>query len=484
MPELRHTLLKVQWPDSPNSSGTVAAEEWEEWMALVPAANVNLGDEEGNFRKDTITFEEIKSSSHVTLDSLFKAWSQLRNMVAKYETTLQNRWLKKSPKQRTEILLQAWPKMSRVHRPDLDLFCKERKTKGYHQKNRLTTDIALRFPFISTEDLSLPKPLLLMLDSRSRNFPCIFANADRDTIRVGIRSKMLVPKYIRGYTMFLNGEQTREGYGRLVSWEEDRQAIFKCHRGIAPDPGTGFIILEIQRDTLELLVACSIRILHDKFPTSLVGIPIGNSSDTPNLLTTLQPQKKTAGTLNTGYDSVTAHALEAAYRVPDAYDFRRLRNFVQAKCHEVEDHFLFVREDPAYFAELMREACNHTNEATVNRKYDPCSTRLADSAWNEALFRVLVTTYSDMFLWQAVSRLFDQLVTTYIEQRSRILPGKFLPDAYMAVFSRLGNVLDSITQMYLENLLDYMAAVPTFKQQIVHTIQPNGRVLVPIKRKS
>ena len=105
MPDLRHTILKVQWPDSPNSSGTVAAEEWEQWMALVPAANINFGDEEGNFRKDTITFEEIKSSSHATLDSLFKAWSQLRNIVANYETTLQNRWLKKSPKQRTEILL-------------------------------------------------------------------------------------------------------------------------------------------------------------------------------------------------------------------------------------------------------------------------------------------------------------------------------------------------------------------------------------------
>ncbi|KAL9025466.1 MAG: hypothetical protein Q9180_007662 [Flavoplaca navasiana] len=150
MPDLRHTLMKVQWQNSPISSGTVAAEEWEQWMAHLPAANINIGDEEGNLRKDTITFEEIKSSSHVTLDSLFKAWSQLRNIVAKYETTLQNRWLKKSPKQRTEILLQAWPKMSRVHRPDLDLFCKERKTKGDHQKKRVTKDIALRFPFINT----------------------------------------------------------------------------------------------------------------------------------------------------------------------------------------------------------------------------------------------------------------------------------------------------------------------------------------------
>ncbi|KAL8754103.1 MAG: hypothetical protein Q9199_004569 [Rusavskia elegans] len=483
MPDLRHTVVKPQWPDSTASSHSVTV-DWEEFMALAPAANINFGDEEGNFRKDTISFEEIQSLSQATLDSLFKAWSQLRNIVAKYETTLQNRWSKKSSEQRTEILLQAWPKMSRVHRPDFQLFRKERKLKGHHQQNPVATDIALRFPFINTEDLSKPKTLLLMLDSRSRNFPCVFVNADRDAIRVGIRSKMLVPKYIRGYTMYLNGEHTREEYGRLVSRENHRQAIFKCHRGVAPDAGMGLMLLEIQRDILELLVACSIKILHVEFPAGPTGLPTDNYSDTPKPGRTLQPQEKTWSALTTGYDSVTTHALEAPYRTPEAYSFTRLRSFVKAKCHEVEDHFLLVREDPAYFAELVREACSYTREATVNRQYDPYSTRLSDSAWNEALYRVFMTAYYDAFFWQSVSRLFDQLIITYTEQRTSIRPGQILPDAYMEAFSRLGYVLDTITERLLAYLPDYMAAVPTFKQQVVRTVQPNGRAVTTITRNS
>ncbi|KAL8847248.1 MAG: hypothetical protein Q9221_007704 [Calogaya cf. arnoldii] len=364
MPDLRHTVLKVQWPDGTYSTSNPF--EWEEFLTLAPAANISFTDEEGNPRKDTTTFEEVLPLSQTTLDSLFDAWSQLRNIVAKYETTLQNRWSKKSSKQRKEILLQVWPKMSSVHRPEFDLFRKERKIKGYHRQDQVETDIALRFPFINTEDLSLPKPLLLMLASRSRSFPCVFANADRDAIRVGIRSKMLVPKYIRGYSMYLNGEQTRETYGRLVSWEYDRQAIFKYHKGVAPDPGMGLMLLEIQRDILQLLVACS----------------------------------------------------------------------------------------------------------------------LSGTAWNEALCRVLTTAYSDMFLWQAVSRLFDKLMITCTEQRTSIRRGQILPDAYMEAVSHLGHALDNIMGSYLDDLPSFMAAVPTFKQQIAGTLQPDGRLFLAMKRKS
>lgn len=483
MPDLTHVVLNLQWPDNRTTSDTVSIQEWDSFISRAPAATISLADEEGKSRTDTMTLEEVQSWSKTTLDSLFSAWSQLKHIMDKHETTLQNRWLKKTTKQRTEILLQAWPKMSRVHRPDFELFRKERKTKGYHQRNRVATDIALRFPFINTEDLSQPKPLLLMLNSRSRSSPCVFANADRDSIRVGIRSKMLVPRYIRGYTMYLNGQHTREKYGRLVSWEEDRQAVHKCFKGIAPDPGIGLMILEIQRDILELLVACSVRILHVEFPAGLPGLPSDNSSDASGLPRPPLAEDKISSALAITPDSVAAHALEAPYRTSDAYEFGRLKRFVEAQFHEVEDHFLLVREDPAYFADLMRDACSHTGEATVNRQYDPYSTQLSENAWNEALFRVLDTATLHAFLWQSVSWLFDKLTTTYTEQRSKIQPGEILPDAYMEAYSHLAHALDTITGKYLARLPDYMAAVPTFKEQIVNTFQPNGKVLSTITRK-
>lgn len=434
----------------------------------------------GNIKKNTITLEEAQSASKRILDSLFKARSQLRHIVAKHETTLQNRWLKKSPKQRTEILLQTWPKMSRVHRPDLDLLRKERKTRGYHQRDIIATDIALRFPHLNTEDLSLPKPLLLMLESRSRNSPYVFVGADFDAIQVGIRSNMLVPKYVRGYTMYLSGE-SRDEYGR-ISWTEDRQAYSTCYKGMAPAAGMGIVILESQRDILEFLVVCSLRILHIEFPTGLNGLPVNSSSDTWIPQRTLNAERKPSRALANGDNSITVHAFEALYRSPDACDFARLKTFLEARCQEVADQFFLIREDPAYFAELMWEACSHTREATVNRQFDPYSTRLSDSAWNEALSQVLLTAYHDAFLWRTVKHLFDQLMMTYTEQRTNIRHGRFLPAAYVEALVRLNYVLNIIPRRNLALVPHYMAAIPTFKAHIAVTYPADGELVVYIRK--
>ncbi|KAL8877577.1 MAG: hypothetical protein Q9198_004430 [Flavoplaca austrocitrina] len=426
---------------------------------------------EGNVKKDTITLEEVKTSSQSILDSLFKARSQLRHIVAKYETTLQNRWIKKSPKQRTEILLQAWPKMSRVHRPDYDLLRKERKTKGYHQRDLIATDMALRFPSMNTEDLSLAKPLLLMLESRSRSFPYVFLGLDLDAIQVGISSNMLVPKYIRGYDMYLNGE-SREDYGRLVCWTKDQQACSKRHEGITLDPGMGIFILENQRDILEFLVA------------GLNGLPVNSSSDTWIPQRAPKLERKTSSALANGHESVTVRTFEALYRSPDACDFARLRSFVEAHCNEVADHFLFIREDPGYFAELMREAYSHTGEATVNRRYYLYSTQLSNKSWNEALSQVLITAYHDAFLWRSMAQLLDQLIATYAEQRTNIRHRQLLPDAYVEALHCLNHILNIIPGRHLACLPSYIAVVPSFKPYISVTAKISGRLLAAMTRYS
>ncbi|KAL8983709.1 MAG: hypothetical protein Q9205_002129 [Flavoplaca limonia] len=426
---------------------------------------------EGNVKKDTITLEEAKTSSQNILDALFKARSQLRHIVAKYETTLQNRWIKKSPKQRTEILLQAWPKMSRVHRPDYDLLRKERKTKGYHQRDLIATDMALRFPSMNTEDLSLAKPLLLMLESRSRSFPYVFLGLDLDAIQVGISSNMLVPKYIRGYDMYLNGE-SREDYGRLVCWTKDQQACSKRHEGIALDPGMGIFILENQRDILEFLVA------------GLNWLPVNSSSDTWIPQRAPKLERKTSSALANGHESVTVRTFEALYRSPDACDFARLRSFVEAHCNEVADHFLLIREDTGYFAELMREAYSHTGEATVNRRYYLYSTQLSNKSWNEALSQVLITAYHDAFLWRSIAQLLDQLIATYAEQRTNIRHRQLLPDAYVEALHCLNHILNIIPGRHLACLPSYIAVVPSFKPYISVTAKISGRLLAAMTRYS
>lgn len=131
------------------------------------------------------------------------------------------------------------------------------------KESPFSIDIALRLSHMNLVDLSVLDNLLLFLQSRGSNFPAVFTNMDRSHLRVGLKSKMLIPDFVRGHTMYLNGETTREGYGRIVSWEQDRHSVFKCHSGVAPNPGIGLMILQVQRDVLEFLVRCSVTIMHD-----------------------------------------------------------------------------------------------------------------------------------------------------------------------------------------------------------------------------
>ncbi|KAL8719542.1 MAG: hypothetical protein Q9225_003463 [Loekoesia sp. 1 TL-2023] len=445
----------------------------QEILMNTPANGIHFVGEAGEIRENTITFEEAKVLSRATVDALFEAWTQLRTISAKHQTTLNKRWSRKTFHQRKEILSKAWPEMPCMHRPDFEVLRQEQKTKGWSQKAKFATDSALRFPHLNIEDLSQPKPLLLMFDSRCRHPPSIFTNADRDSIQAGIRSKMIVPKYMRGYAMYLNGEPSREAYGRLVSWEQDRQAILKCHQGIAPDPGMGLLILEIQRDVLQFLVRCSAAILHDTPMAELIRPQTDRSLKSSMSQPELQLKDMSPSiALTTEHESVTAHTLEAPYRAPDAYNFERLKTLVEAKRREVEDHFLLIREDPAYFAELIYEACGHSVEAILNRQYIPGVTPLAEASWNRVISLVLMTAYHDAFMWERVSHLLNRLIDTHKKQEANIQPGQILPGAYVKAFSYLGFFLVNVNDGYLGALPDYMSAVPTFKNHIVN--QPHG----------
>ncbi|KAL9004386.1 MAG: hypothetical protein Q9188_002802 [Gyalolechia gomerana] len=438
----------------------VTHEELEYYLTKVPIENIQLAGEHEKKRKATITIDEVRFSSPVVLDALFKAWTQLGHIFAQHQTVLSKRWLKKSSKQRREILSNAWPGMPEMHRPDFE------------------KDSALRFPYINLEDLSQPKPLLLMIVSRSQNCPSIFTNADAQSIRVGIRSEMIILKYVRGYAMYLNRERTREGYGRLVSWEENHcEALQKCIQGIELDPGMGPMILEIQRDLLQFLVRCSEAILHD---IPLVDIPkLSTSSSTDPLRPQHQPrpgaENSRSRTNSLEYGSFAAFTSESLYRAPDAYDFTRLRSLVQAKYREAKDHFFLIHGGPVYFADLMHEACGHSMEAIMNPRYNSNYTQFSEAAWDEALFNVLQKTDHDVFLWDSISSLVDVLISTYAMHKANIQPGQFLPNAYKEGFSGLGMSLMTVNNGYLAGPGACMSAMPSFRRQIVTKESSDGQ---------
>lgn len=89
---------------------------------------------------------------------------------------------KKSLKQRRELLLKAWPRMSNTHRPDFESL--------RSRKQRITAAHACRpeaclWPYVNLEDLQQRNLLLHFLNSRGRHLPETFRPADFHAAHLG-----------------------------------------------------------------------------------------------------------------------------------------------------------------------------------------------------------------------------------------------------------------------------------------------------------
>ncbi|KAL8861279.1 MAG: hypothetical protein Q9198_010537, partial [Flavoplaca austrocitrina] len=163
------------------------------------------------------------------------------------------------------------------------------------------------------------------------------------------------------------------------------------------------------------------------------------------------------GTSNTA--SLSGHMLEAPYRVPDMFNLARLIHLVQARRCEVEDHFFAIREDPGYFAEVMYAA---SVDITANRSKGSAK---KDATWNTAISLVLGTSYYDMFRWEAVSYLCDNLIESYTEHKDGIQPGRILPTAFVRAFSPVDFLLENLIVVQISYLRFYLAA-SSLKEEI------------------
>ena len=115
-----------------------------------------------------------KSFSH----NVFSDWTQLNAIIKRFEPLIRKRWLKKSAKQRREVLLAARPSMPLVHRPDFVGF---RQTSNRHLSREVTCGGDLHLtPYINLEDLQQGHNLLLFIHSRGRNKPALFASTDAE----------------------------------------------------------------------------------------------------------------------------------------------------------------------------------------------------------------------------------------------------------------------------------------------------------------
>jgi hypothetical protein len=309
-----------------------------------------------------LSHAEIAKLARAFSLSIFKDWSKLNAILKRFEGTIHKRWLKKSPKQRRELLLKAWPDMPMTHRPDFAGF---RKVLKNAPRTRTLPSSAYLWPYINLEDLMQRHHLLLFINSRGRNLPALFAQTDLRSAHLGHGWRPCEDE--DDLRMELFGQSTPATYGRLLTIEA---TLSPTIQRIVHTPARGLLVLEIQQQIYEFLSSCVHLILHDIHPRQF--------SVAPHLPTPKMPEADT-----NEWPSLGALALEAPYMAPQAIDLNRLIVMAGARRQSAEDHLWLLTEDPGYFIESLKEWKEHSQD-TMQHDCSRCWRRVAERMIGDA----------------------------------------------------------------------------------------------------
>lgn len=405
------------------------------------------------------TPEEARSVALARSRQIFENWEILRLIIERHEATIQKRWAKKTKEGRKKLLLAAWPHMSKTHRPDFEAF----RTKPSQDEADTREDrrSAYLWPHINLEDLSKAKLLLLFLNSRGRNPPCAFAEADFEACRFGRTTGTIGMAYLNKYTMMFNGRKTPETYGELWSWNDNPDGFHLLATGRGVLVGVGLVILDVQNGLYKFLVEVCKTILHDVPEAALVDASIPSQPEPPSV--------------SAEEDSLAITSAEAPYRLPAALDLKRLEFLVAAKLADAEDHILALREDPGYFAADMLDWSEHRQERmvdTLGKKHPIFKDRLREPMfWRRVVGQALTTALRKVEVFYALHEQIVNLQVLQAKYSQSINPDKDLPEEYAFAFYSLHYHLDNLTKDPIQLLTYNFLASPPVRPYFVRMPQ-------------
>jgi hypothetical protein len=370
------------------------------------------------------TPEEVRQKVAHGTQKVLSDWNTLRKIVERHAETLEKRWIKKTKKKQKDLLLQAWPNMSSSHRPDFEAYRME--NTGRHWRGLSNFQEAYKWPYINQQDLS-SRSLIVFINSRGRNPPSMFARADIDATRLGCIGNFIEePTFLQGYTLFMDGETT-DTYGRLVSWDENTQAVDLLFSQRQFSPGEGLRVFELQEKIYPFLIKCCKLILHDleesgslfddQFPIVSETVTALNSQ--PTAVTDITP-------------SLATISVEAPYRLPSNLDLERLRGIFAARLSAAEDHLWILREDPGYFADTVIDWSEHRNDRLLDTRGQPHPTGPQTTEfWERVIRNVIGDAYSGFETWSLLHRQVNRLCALKEKYRFMISVDRQLPDEYL-----------------------------------------------------
>lgn len=325
--------------------------------------------------------EQIRPIAQTFAHSIFSDWVRLNATLKRFETTIQKRWLKKSAKQRREVLVSANPQIPLVHRPDFESF-RHQNNRRIARDKTCGADAHLT-PYINLEDLLQGHNLLLFLTSRGRNQPVLFASTDAEKAHLSHGWKRTPDP--DGYAMAFFGKQTPRLYGGInkVSALPRRIGAIQSH-----DPTFGLLVLEIQQNIYSFLLACTRHILHDFHPSQYLLAP---HQTAPRL-----PQSSPGS-----WESVSKQIIEADYQVPGEASLDRIRLLVNGRRLAAQDQICLLREDPGYFLESLRDWREY---------YDTCGLEDPDvDIWRHVAAHMIANFLDSLHSWTWLSKMLSAM---------------------------------------------------------------------------
>lgn len=362
----------------------------------------------------TYARRQAQSLSH----AIFELQSSLHITLEKHELTIHNRWKKKSTDQRSAILVEAWPEISKCHRPEFEDF---RKRCDAWRHGRPTSrdpfQISSQFKHINLEDLKYPAHhFLLFLKSRGRNLPGVFAYEDKRTDDA-IRDIMWIRDRLDDHTMLLTDQDTPELYGKIYSWDTCPEALewLKLDKGVLPVDGIA--IMGAQKHMLQFL-------------RKAVDLILRNPKGAATLSEDWKPEPCIVASKPSPWPMLDDILTEAPYRAPDYRSFAQISALVNARKSAAQDHLWSLREDPSYFKAHIIDHSEHR----IERVHDPqgqAHHSLQDkssrglgsrSFWDRVLKMALLLAHKQLWSWRQLAAQLNALPQG--NAKSQLRPGQ------------------------------------------------------------
>ena len=393
----------------------------------------------------------VENLANELAEKVVASQDQLRAIYLHHADLIHKRWPKKLLKHRRELLLSAWPNMAECHRP-------ESFGKDSYQ-------ICVRFvgvppeehvwPYINLEDLQDKKSLLLLLNSRSRYPPHMFAMTEQTFMPLGKVFDTRAPLQ----KMLLNG---RNNYGSIVSFATEAKATDFEDTGKGLSPGAGLQVLNVQDRLLTFLLKCCEALLPDQELQTLV-IPDGV------IIPEISSMLNSDG-METKFADVAA---KAPYRVHNTLNLSRLYYLTSAMAKASQDSVWLLREDPGYFAEAYQNTVDHDLSQVSDRKGKKHSATGKPDFVSSMLHELVARSHYMLVFWEELAKHIKK-----IEELFRVYPDginveSLKPTELFETMQSVHLLLESMKHWVVAELRQFVAS-PSLRDQFIRSTSQNN----------